>query len=136
MSHFLDRFKMNQGGSSPDINPSDAGPVQPSAQGWGLLDMTLDGIVLLDDKGCVMDANGRALEFLHSSLAVVSGFDIWDVVSEEITQQHQEATQQALETCPPRFSKQLARVHLQKASSRLCRQFARSRFDATTAALA
>ena len=97
MSQFLDRFRLNQRGSSTDSRPPDAGADPPSAQGWGLLDMTLDGIVLLDDKGCVLDANGRALEFLHSSLTAVSGFDIWDVVPQEITEQHQEATQQALD---------------------------------------
>ena len=87
---------MNQNDSSPDTRPPDASASRLPAQGWGLLDMTLDGIVLLDDQGCILDANGRALEFLHSSLTAVSGFDIWDVVPQEITEQHQEATRQAL----------------------------------------
>ncbi len=87
---------MNRNDSSPDTRPLDASASWLPAQGWGLLDMTLDGIVLLDEKGCILDANGRALEFLHSSLTAVSGFDIWDVVPQEITEQHQEATWQAL----------------------------------------
>ena len=60
--------------------------------------MTLDGIVLLDSKGCILDANDRALEFLHTSVAAVAGFDVWDVVPREIAEQNQQATQQALDT--------------------------------------
>lgn len=97
MSRFLDKFRMNPKGSSPEACQPDASSVLPSTQqGWGFLDMALDGIVLLDDKGNILDANSRALEFLHSSLPVVSGFDFWDVMSQEIAEQHQDATEKAL----------------------------------------
>ncbi|MEO6319844.1 MAG: ATP-binding protein [Polaromonas sp.] len=96
MSRFLDKFRLNQPGSPADASQQDANAAQPSPQGWGFLDLTLDGIVLLDDKGCILDANGRALEFLHSSLPAVSGFEFWDVLPQEIADQHQEATEQAL----------------------------------------
>ncbi|MDB5932174.1 MAG: sensor signal transduction histidine kinase [Polaromonas sp.] len=87
--------------SLPTIPPSAdsqaPGSLLPSTQqGWGELDFTLDGIVLLDHSGLIRNANARALEFLHSSLSAVSGYDLWDVVPQEISEKYQEATEQAL----------------------------------------
>ena len=74
MTRFLDKFRLSLSGNSPDASTPAANCVQQSTpQGWGVLDLTLDGIVLLDDKGCILDANARALEFLHNSLSAVSG---------------------------------------------------------------
>lgn len=93
MSRFLDKFRLNLSGNSPDASLQAANSALPATQqGWGSLDLTLDGIVLLNNKGIILDANTRALEFLHSSLPAVSGYDFWDVVPEEIAKQHQEAT--------------------------------------------
>jgi PAS domain S-box-containing protein len=97
MSRFLDKFRSNLQGNLPDASLQAANSaLQSTQQGWGVLDLTLDGIVLLDHKGIILDANTRALEFLHSALSAVSGHDLWDVVPQEIAKQHQEATDQAL----------------------------------------
>ncbi|MDB5870548.1 MAG: sensor signal transduction histidine kinase [Polaromonas sp.] len=98
MSGFMDKLRLSLSASSPDGNSpglNSALPA-PTQQGWGLLDLTLDGIVLLDEKGLILDANTRALEFLHSSLSAVSGYDFWDVVPQEISEQHEEDTDDAL----------------------------------------
>jgi PAS domain S-box-containing protein len=66
--------------------------------GGSLMDLSLDGIILLDDKGSVLDANAQALEFLHRSLSTVSGYSLWDVLPQEIAEQHEEAFETALAT--------------------------------------
>ena len=97
MSRFLDKFRTSLSGNLPDASLQGGNFIPPSTQqGWGPLDLTHDGIVLLDDKGSVLDANARALEFLHGTLSDVSGYDFWDVVPQEIAEQHQNATDQAL----------------------------------------
>lgn len=69
-------------------------------QEWGPLNLTLDGIVLLDEKRNVVDANARALEFLRSTLSAVAGYDFWDVVAQEIAEEHEEATELGLGSSP------------------------------------
>ncbi len=97
MTRFLDRFRLSLSGNSPDAGLPAPNSVQPpTPQGWGVLDLTLDGIVLLDDKGCILDANARALEFLHNSLSTVLGYNFWDVVPQEIAEQYQEAAELAV----------------------------------------
>ncbi|MEO7160826.1 MAG: PAS domain-containing protein [Polaromonas sp.] len=97
MSRFLDRFRPKLSGHSPEASLPAASSALPSAPpGWGALDLTLDGIVLLDDKGNILDANARALELLHSALPTVSGYDFWRVVPQELATQHQQATGLAL----------------------------------------
>lgn len=58
--------------------------------------LSLEGIVLLDEKNVILEANAQALEFLHSSLPAVSGYSLWDVLPPEVTEQHEEATETAL----------------------------------------
>jgi len=97
MSRFLDKFRTNLSGNSPSSGlPIANDDLSPMLQEGKALDLSLDGIVMLDDEGSVVDANARALEFLHSSLSAVSGFDFWDVVPQDIAEQHQDATDQAL----------------------------------------
>ena len=98
MNRFLDKFKASRVASVPDCNlPAAASSALPAApKSWGPLDLTKDGIVLLDGKGNVLDANLRALELLHGKLPEISGYDFWDVVPQEIAEQHQEATSKAL----------------------------------------
>ncbi|MEO5660284.1 MAG: ATP-binding protein [Polaromonas sp.] len=97
MSRFLDKFLANLPGNVPGASlPAASSSLPSTQQGWGPLDLTLDGIVLLDDKGNIRDANARALEFLHNSLPAMTGYDFWDVVPQEIAEQHQNATDEAL----------------------------------------
>ena len=98
MTRFLDKFRSNLAGNVPGAGLQDGNAmVSPTPSEWGPLDLTLDGIVLLDDKALILDANARALEFLHSSLSAVSGYSLWDVVPEEVTKQYEDATELALE---------------------------------------
>lgn len=101
MSRFLDNLRMNLPGRSakdaaarsmPQENDSKA-PAEPA---WGPLDLTNDGIVLLNEDGVITDANALALELLQCTLSSVSGRDFWDAVPEEIAEQHQSAAEQAL----------------------------------------
>ncbi|CAN5238618.1 hypothetical protein BH10PSE16_BH10PSE16_24830 [soil metagenome] len=97
MTRFLDKFRSNPADSSPDISMQDVDSALPSTPpGWGPLDLTLDGIVLLDEKAVILDANARALEFLHSSLSAITGYSLWDVVSQEIAKEHEDPTEVAL----------------------------------------
>ena len=75
--------------------PPDAAQ-RPAAQVWGPLDMTYDGIMLLNENHIVTAANARALEFLCCMLPAVAGRDFWAVVPKEIAVQHQIVTHQAL----------------------------------------
>jgi PAS domain S-box-containing protein len=91
MSRFLDRFRVDGPGSPP------GGSAQAeNAREWGPLDLTGDGIVLLDAKLAITDANALALELLQSTQSAVVGREFWDIVSEEIAEQHQGATEAAL----------------------------------------
>ena len=91
MNRFLDKFRMAVPGS-----PAGTGAQGATDRAWGPLDLTDDGIVLLDAKFAITDANALALELLQSALSAVSGREIWDVLPEEIAEQYQAATEQAL----------------------------------------
>ncbi len=97
MTRFLDKFRLNPTGNMPDTNPQDVTAIVPPARHeWGAGDLTLDGIVLLDHKLAVVDANPRALGFLHTSLSAISGYSLWDIVSLETASQHEAAAELAL----------------------------------------
>lgn len=101
MSRFLDRLRMNLPGYSSEGAAArsmlqEDGAKASAEPGWGLLDLTDDGIVLLNEKGEITDANALALELLQCTLSSVSGRDFWDAVPEEIAEQHQSAAEQAL----------------------------------------
>jgi PAS domain S-box-containing protein len=71
-------------------------PAALTAQIWGPLDLTNDGIVLLDPSWKIMAANARALALLQCPLASVRGCDFWEAVAEEIAEQYQSATCRAM----------------------------------------
>ena len=60
------------------------------------MDLTLDGILLLDSQWIIVQSNPRALGFLRMSRSAISGYSLWDVVSQEIASQHENATELAL----------------------------------------
>ncbi|MEO7400290.1 MAG: ATP-binding protein [Polaromonas sp.] len=95
MSRFLDSFR----GDSPDSAPGGTGPAV-NAPDWGPLDLTSDGIVLLDARLSITDANALALELLQSTRSAVTGREFWDILPEQIAEQHQGATEQALGHLP------------------------------------
>ena len=97
MTRFLDKFRANPPGDAPEAKPHDVNAILPlSRQEWGVGDLTLDGIVLLDHQLAIVDANPRALVFLRASLSAISGYSLWDVVSQEIASQHEAAAGLAL----------------------------------------
>ena len=91
MRRFLDRFK----GEGPGGPPVDGG-LAVKAREWGPLDLTSDGIVLLDARQFITDANERALELLQSTHSAVTGREFWDILPEQIAEQYQDATEHAL----------------------------------------
>ena len=95
MSRFLDRFRTDEPGGPP----AGAG-LAANARDWGPLDFTGDGIVLLDATQSITDANALALELLQSTKSAVAGREFWDIVPEQIAEQYQAATDQALASAP------------------------------------
>ncbi|NQW80642.1 MAG: PAS domain S-box protein [Polaromonas sp.] len=97
MSLLIDKFKLSPHDSAREMTLECVNSALPSMhQEWSLADLSLDGIVLLDDKRAVVDANPRALVFLRTSLSAISGYSLWDVVSQEVATQHEEAAELAL----------------------------------------
>jgi len=90
-------FRANAPGNTPETKPQRPIPaLQPAGQEWGAVDLTLDGILLLDNQRVIVDASPRALGFLHMSLSAISGYSLWDIVSQEIASQHEDAAELAL----------------------------------------
>ena len=97
MNRLLDKISVSQAENAPDVTPDDVtSALAPARREWGLDNLSLDGIVLLDNKQTVIDANPQALIFLHTSLTAISGYCLWDVVSQEIASQHEAAAELAL----------------------------------------
>ena len=56
----------------------------------------IDGVVLLDQSGRVIDINARALELLHPAHSKPVGQDFWDIAPEEIAERYQSSTRKLL----------------------------------------
>ena len=91
-------------GGSPDADPSKSAPgsaakltskpaVTPSREG---LDLELDGRLVLDAQWKIIEVNARALVLLNCRMRALHGFDLWDVMSEEITDEFQDSASEAL----------------------------------------
>ena len=65
-------------------------------QAWEALELSSEGIMVLDNKFVLIHSNTQALALLQCTLADVSGRDFWEAVPAKIAEQHQEATEQAL----------------------------------------
>jgi len=97
MSRFLNLFGMKLADKMPGLGAqAGARTAAPAELGWGPLEQAGDGTVLLDGQGRITEANARALELLHCALPALAGLDFWEAVPEDITEQHQSATGQAL----------------------------------------
>ena len=68
----------------------------PDRRLWEALDLSSEGILVLDEKAVIIHSNTRALTLLRCTLSDVSGCDFWDAVPPEIAEQYQEATDLAL----------------------------------------
>lgn len=62
----------------------------------GGIDLSSDGMVLLDSVGRIAAFNMRAQALMHSALGKLRGVDFWDAVPEEIADEHRGAAEQAL----------------------------------------
>ena len=100
MNHFLDPLHSSPSGCSSGTSPiGDKAVAQsPIGQGWNADDLTLDGIMLLDDQWVIINANAKALEFLRRSLHEISGYSLWDVLTQETANQHETAAKSELGT--------------------------------------
>ena len=97
MSQFLNVLRTSLPGNlaAPEL-PCAQPAGELAKQAWGVLDLSFEGIMVLDENVGILHANARALELLQCTLAAVSGRDFWDAVPPEIAEQHQNATDQAL----------------------------------------
>ena len=68
----------------------------PSELAWGPQDLPSDGVVRLNEAGKIKNVSARALELLHGSPSAKAGVDFWDAVPEDVAEQYQEATVNAL----------------------------------------
>lgn len=97
MPRFVDHFRLSPPDDAPGAKPAEGSACPPSAgHRWVLPDLTLDGIVLLDSRLAIVDANPRALGLLRMPLAAICGFSLWDVLAQEVAAQHEEAAAIAL----------------------------------------
>ena len=69
-------------------------------QDGGDHDLDLDGRLELDAKWQIVEIDNRALALLNCRMRALQGFELWDVVSEEISDQHQAETSNALASSP------------------------------------
>lgn len=60
------------------------------------LELTSEGIILLDDRGRVVAFNSGAHALAHAALADMRGADFWDAIPEDIAESHRSAAEQAL----------------------------------------
>ena len=67
------------------------------AKSLGLLDLSRDGIVLLDSTGQISEINALARRLLNCESVDAVGRDIWDVVEPSVAEAHQLASVHALE---------------------------------------
>ncbi len=62
------------------------------------LELATQGIVLLDESGHITAINKSARELVHSSLESLDGADFWDVIPEEIAEEHRSQAELGLKT--------------------------------------
>ena len=71
---------------------------QPALQALGALDLSSEGIALLNENGKITDINAQALRLLQCTLPALTGRDFWDAVPEPVSDQHQASTGKALDS--------------------------------------
>lgn len=78
------------------------GAIQPAKlpvlQALGALDLSSEGIALLNEHGLIVEINAQALRLLQCTLPTLTGLDFWDAVSDQLGDQHQASTAKALES--------------------------------------
>ena len=97
MSTFVGWLKSSVQAPSPSPSPSLL-PSPVDVPGISALELSLDGIVVLDAQGCILEANTRALELLQCALHAVCGYDFWDAVPLEVADEYRPLVEQALQT--------------------------------------
>ena len=75
-------------GVAPDAEPSV--PAAGSSRSREGLDLELDGRLVLDAQWKITEVNARALALLNCRMPALHGFDFWDVISDEITDEFQD----------------------------------------------
>ena len=71
---------------------------RPALAALGALDLTGEGIALLNEKGQITEINMQALRLLQCTLPDLAGRDFWDAVPEEVSDKHQASTGEALDS--------------------------------------
>ena len=68
-----------------------------SPKSWSTLDLSEDGIVLLDSAGQITEMNAEARRILNCAATDFSGLDFWDAVLPAVAELHQVDAVQAME---------------------------------------
>lgn len=76
-------------------SPTDGAATDPDALQGGL-ELTGEGIILLDEAGRVTTCNSSAMALAHTALADLRGVDFWGAVPEDVAENHREAAERAL----------------------------------------
>lgn len=66
-------------------------------ESWSMLELSQEGIVLLDSAGQIREMNTSARRLLNCESTNVSGCDFWDVVSPNVAEAHELVTVQAID---------------------------------------
>ncbi|OOG44021.1 hypothetical protein B0B52_08250 [Polaromonas sp. A23] len=61
------------------------------------LELTGEGVILLDENGRVITCNSSAHALAHTALADLRGADFWDAIPEDIAESHREAAERTLQ---------------------------------------
>ena len=69
-----------------------------SGAGPSGLDLELDGRLVLDEQWKIIEVNARALALLNCRMRALHGFDLWDVIPEEITDEFKDNASNSLAT--------------------------------------
>ena len=85
-------------GIKASASPSTHGlPGLLAPKSWSTLDLSQDGIVLLDSAGQITEMNAEARRILNCSTTDFSGLDFWEAVLQAVAELHQVNAVQAME---------------------------------------
>ena len=91
MSRFLGRFRASEAGGLLEPRASAAEMAE-----WTFLNLTSEGVVLLDASQTIVNLNAAALELMQSTRAAAIGHSFWYLTTEPVADEHQTDAERAL----------------------------------------
>jgi PAS domain S-box-containing protein len=62
------------------------------------MELTTEGLLLLDEQGLILSYNSSAQAMMHSALSELAGVDFWDVLPERVADQHRSVAEQTMQS--------------------------------------